>query len=91
VPITVTPTEIIYHRRVRALDHAKATGNVAETCRVFGVSRKTFYEWRNEVWMERFVSCFEVLARRLRDVPSTPPGSPPAPQRRWALHLVIDG
>jgi transposase-like protein len=32
---------------VRVLDHAERTGNVAETCRVFGVSRKTFSEWRN--------------------------------------------
>jgi transposase len=46
-PITVTPAEIIYHRRVRVLEHAKQTGNVAATCRTFGVSRKTFYEWRN--------------------------------------------
>lgn len=45
--ITVTPAEIIYHRRVRVLEHAKQTGNVAATCRTFGVSRKTFYEWRN--------------------------------------------
>jgi transposase InsO family protein len=45
-PITVTPTEIIYHRRLRVLDHARRTGNVAETCRVFGISRKTYYEWR---------------------------------------------
>jgi transposase InsO family protein len=44
---TVTPTEIIYQRRVRVLEHAKTTGNVAETCRVFGISRTRFYEWRS--------------------------------------------
>lgn len=43
----MTPDEIIYHRRVRVLEHAKETGNVSETCRVFAVSRKAFYEWRN--------------------------------------------
>jgi transposase InsO family protein len=43
----VTPSEIIYHRRVRVLDHARQSGNVSETCRVFGISRKTFYVWRN--------------------------------------------
>jgi len=43
----VTPAEISYHRRVRVLEHAKQTGNVAATCRIFGVSRKTFYEWRH--------------------------------------------
>jgi transposase InsO family protein len=45
--ITVTPAEIIYHRRVRVLAHAKESGNVALTCRTFGVSRTRFYEWRN--------------------------------------------
>jgi transposase InsO family protein len=45
-PITVTPAEIIYHRRVRVLEHAAETGNVAATCRTFGVSRTRFYEWR---------------------------------------------
>ncbi len=43
----MTPTEIIYRRRVRVLEHAAATGNVAETCRTFGISRKTFYEWKH--------------------------------------------
>jgi transposase InsO family protein len=43
----VTPTEIIYRRRVRVLEHAGKTGNVSETCRVFGISRTRFYEWKN--------------------------------------------
>ena len=37
----MTRDEIIYHRRVRVLEHAAETGNVAETCRTFGISRKT--------------------------------------------------
>ena len=45
--ITVTPDEIIYHRRLRVLEHAKTTGNVALTCRTFGISRTRFYKWRN--------------------------------------------
>ena len=45
-PITVTPTEIIYHRRVRVLEHAAKT-SVAEASRVFGVSRTTIQRWRN--------------------------------------------
>lgn len=45
-PITVTRDQIIHQRRVRVLEHAGETGNVAQTCRVFGISRKTFYEWR---------------------------------------------
>lgn len=43
----MTPSEIIYHRRVRALDLAAELGNVSEACRLLGVSRTRFYEWRN--------------------------------------------
>src|SRR5881394_2084978 len=45
-PTVVTRDQIIYQRRRRVLAHAEATGNVAETCRIFGVSRTRFYEWR---------------------------------------------
>jgi len=45
-PITVTRDQIIYQRRVRVLEHAGETRNVALTCRTFGISRKTFCEWR---------------------------------------------
>ena len=34
-PTTVTPAEIIYHRRVQVLDHAGQT-SVTEACRTFG-------------------------------------------------------
>jgi transposase InsO family protein len=43
----VTSEEIVYHQRVRMLAYAGETGSVAETCRVFGVSTKTFHKWRN--------------------------------------------
>lgn len=43
----MTHAEIIYRRRVRVLEHAEETKNVAETCRTFGISRTRFYEWRN--------------------------------------------
>jgi transposase InsO family protein len=43
--ITVTPAEIIYQRRVRVMEHAAKT-SVSEACRVFGVSRTTFYRWK---------------------------------------------
>jgi len=45
-PITVTPAEIIYQRRLAVLEHAQRTGNVAETCRVFGISRTRYYAWK---------------------------------------------
>jgi transposase InsO family protein len=41
---TVTLNEIIYHRRVRALDLAAEKG-VAEACRLLGISRQTWYRW----------------------------------------------
>ena len=45
-PITVTPAEIIYQRRTAVLDYAARVGNVAEACRIFGISRTRYYEWK---------------------------------------------
>ena len=42
----MTPAEIIYQRRIAVLDHAQPTGNVAEACRTFGISRTRYYEWK---------------------------------------------
>jgi len=42
----VTPAEIIYRRRIAVLEHAQRTGNVAATCRTFGISRTSYYEWK---------------------------------------------
>jgi transposase InsO family protein len=44
----VTHEDIVYDRRIRLIEHAAKIGNVAEACRVFGVSRKTYYEWVNK-------------------------------------------
>lgn len=41
----MTYEDIVYDRRVRVINHAAKIGNVAEACRVFGVSRKTYYQW----------------------------------------------
>ena len=41
----MTPSEIIFHRRVRVLEHAAKT-SVSEAHRVFGVSRKTIHHWK---------------------------------------------
>lgn len=43
----MTPTDIVHQRRVAAVTHAIDGGNVSETARVFGVSRKTIHQWRN--------------------------------------------
>ena len=44
----MTHEDIVYDRRVRLIEHAAKIGNVSEACRVFGVSRKTYYEWVNK-------------------------------------------
>jgi transposase InsO family protein len=44
----VTHEDIVYDRRVRVIEHAARIDNVSEACRVFGVSRKTYYEWINK-------------------------------------------
>lgn len=41
----MTHEDIVYQRRMRVIEHAARTGNVAEACRVFGVSRKSYYQW----------------------------------------------
>lgn len=42
----MTRAEIIYQRCLAVLDHAARMGNVAEACRIFGVSRTRCYEWK---------------------------------------------
>jgi transposase InsO family protein len=44
--ITVTPIDIVHQRRIAAVTHAVDGGNVSETSRVFGVSRKTIHQWK---------------------------------------------
>jgi transposase InsO family protein len=45
-PITVTPDQIIAHRRRRLLELADELGNVSEACRQMGVSRTRYYQWK---------------------------------------------
>lgn len=33
-------------RKLRVLNHAQESGNISKTCRYFGVSRETFYQWK---------------------------------------------
>ncbi len=33
-------------RKLKAFEHAKKIGNVAKTCRYFGISREAFYRWK---------------------------------------------
>jgi transposase InsO family protein len=70
--ITVTPAEIIYHRRLAVLDHAGRSGNISETCRTFGVSRTRFYEWKNTA--DRYG--LDALMPKARRVPQLPNATP---------------
>ena len=76
----MTPTDIIYQRRVRVLDHARQTGNVARTCRTFGISRKTFYEWRDRA--ERYG--LEALMPKARRAPQMPTATP-----TWVVNELL--
>jgi transposase InsO family protein len=78
--ITVTPAEIIYHRRVRVLERATETGNVAATCRTFGVSRNTFYEWRNLAELYGL----EALMPKKHRVPQMPNATP-----TWVVNELL--
>lgn len=44
--ITVTPLDVVQQRRVAAVNHAVEGGNISETVRVFGVSRRTIHGWK---------------------------------------------
>lgn len=69
---TVTSDEIVYQQRVRVLDHARVSGNVAATCRIFGISSKTFYKWRN------LAACYglEALHPKAKRPPAMPNATP---------------
>ena len=68
----MTPAEIIYQRRIAVLDHAQRTGNVAEACRVFGISRTRYYEWKNVA--DRYG--LEALMPKARRTPQMPEATP---------------
>lgn len=59
--------------RHKFLQHAKKSGNVAQTCRYFGISREKFYKWKR-----RFD---ELGAAGLADRPTRPHHSPNATPR----------
>jgi transposase InsO family protein len=68
----VTPAEIIYQRRIRVLEHAQRTKNVAATCRTFGISRTRFYEWKHRA--EQYG--LEALMPKDRRTPQMPEATP---------------
>jgi transposase InsO family protein len=36
-------------KKLKILNHGKESGNVSKTCRYFGVSRETYYKWKNDL------------------------------------------
>jgi transposase len=71
-PTTMTPAEIIYHRRVQVLDRAGQT-SVAEACRTFGISRTTYYRWTSRA--QRYG--LAALLPKGRRPPVMPTATPP--------------
>lgn len=67
----MTPSEIIFHRRVRVLEHAAMT-TVAEASRVFGVSRKSIHDWK------RLAAAYglDALMPKARRAPAMPNATP---------------
>jgi putative transposase len=50
-------------QRLKWMDHYKAQGNAALTCRYFGISRQTFYRWKGR-YNPRELTSLEVRSRR---------------------------
>lgn len=69
---TVTPAEIIYHRRVRVLDHA-GTHGVTETCATFGISRQSYYRWANRARRYGLAALMPKARRSFAQPNATPP------------------
>ncbi|MBV8303103.1 MAG: helix-turn-helix domain containing protein, partial [Acidimicrobiia bacterium] len=76
----MTSTEIIYRRRLRVLEHAAEHGNVAETCRTFGISRTRFYDWKNRA--EAYG--LEALMPKERRSPQMPNATP-----TWVVNELL--
>ena len=45
----MTNAEREVNRKLRILNHAEESGNIAKTCRYFGIPRSLFYVWRVSV------------------------------------------
>ena len=81
-----TPAEIIYHRRIAVLEDATRSGNVAETCRRFGISRTRFYKWKNTA--ERYG--LDALMPKERRRPQMPEATPTHVVERLLTLAVLE-
>jgi transposase len=82
---TVTLAEIIYHRRVRVLDHAGQT-SIAEACRTFGISRTTYYRWADRAARYGLAA----LMPKARRTPAMPNATAPHVIEMAASRGVVD-
>jgi transposase InsO family protein len=69
---TVTPAEIIYHRRVRLLALAGELGNVSLACRQMGISRTRYYQW-TAIVAEYGIDALMPKTRRAPQLPNATP------------------
>jgi len=76
----VTGSDVIYQRRVRALTLAEDLGNVSEACRLVGVSRKSFYQWKATA----AAYGLEALRPRARRRPRQPNETP-----TWQVDIIL--
>lgn len=65
-------------RKLKILNHATETGNVSKTCRYFGISRETLYQWKR---------AFDTHGEQglINKRPGFPPGSCP-----WKISDAIE-
>ncbi len=42
----MTKAEWDIRRKLKVLRHVETHGNVAKSCRYFGIARQTFYDWK---------------------------------------------
>lgn len=73
-------------RKLKILRHAEATGEVARTCRYFGISRASFYRW-----LTTYRTGGEATLINGRPIPKNPQSPHQALQQASAWPSYSDG
>lgn len=76
----MTKDERIFQQRKACLAYAEEVGNISEACRVFDISRTTFYEWQAKA--QRYG--LDALWPRERRRPTQPNAMAP-----WEVHRIL--
>jgi transposase len=69
-------------RKKKVLDYAQKLGNVSQTCRYFGISRETFYQWKRA-----FKERGEEGLINQKPCPQNPKLRTPKPVEELIIHL----